>query len=96
MCSISSINTRHQGLGSQVVILVIMRDYEGDDTDEDLGFFFVSNRITVALSRSKDGLIIVGNFSLLLQNEVWNRFITTATQYTSKVKDYDCERQILI
>ena len=40
------------------------------------------HRVTVALSRARDGLLIVGNFSLLLQSEVWSRYIKAATQWT--------------
>ena len=80
-CNIFTID-QYQGQESDIVVLVTTRSGSEESEDENYEFFLDSARVTVALSRARDGLLIVGNFSLLLQRELWHKYVSTATQST--------------
>ncbi|VDN20250.1 unnamed protein product [Gongylonema pulchrum] len=78
-CTVHTID-QFQGQAAQIVIPVTTRDFSGDEPNRNLDFFLDPARITVALSRAKDGLVAVGNFDLLISSNEWYRFVKAATQ----------------
>lgn len=60
--------------------MVTTKEFEGETGDKNLEFFVKAGRITAALSRSKDGLMIEVNFNLLLLSEIWRHFTAAATR----------------
>lgn len=61
-----------QGEENRIVLLSLVRS----NADKRLGYIGVDNRICVALSRAKDGFYVIGNFTLLVeQNETWKTIV---------------------
>ncbi|VDO24554.1 unnamed protein product [Onchocerca flexuosa] len=60
----------YQGKENDIIILSLVRSQPSDN----IGFLKVSNRVCVALSRSKLGLYVIGNMHFLRSNSLfWNR-----------------------
>ncbi|CAK5087756.1 unnamed protein product [Meloidogyne enterolobii] len=71
---------------ADLIVLVTTRSHSNDSNSTDSSEFFSDeNRSTVALSRSKHGLFLVGDIELLKTGRVWSRFIEKATEFTSVV-----------
>nr|CAD2197868.1 unnamed protein product [Meloidogyne enterolobii] len=76
----------YQSMEADLIILVTTRSHSTDSNSTDSSEFFSDeNRSTVALSRSKHGLFLVGDIELLKSGRVWSRFIEKATEFTSVV-----------
>uniref|UniRef100_A0A8R1TQL9 NF-X1-type domain-containing protein n=1 Tax=Onchocerca volvulus TaxID=6282 RepID=A0A8R1TQL9_ONCVO len=60
----------YQGKENDIIILSLVRSQPSDN----IGFLRVSNRVCVALSRSRLGLYVIGNMHFLRSNSLfWNR-----------------------
>uniref|UniRef100_A0A915NMX9 CCHC-type domain-containing protein n=1 Tax=Meloidogyne floridensis TaxID=298350 RepID=A0A915NMX9_9BILA len=76
----------YQSMEADLIVLVTTRSHSNDSNLADSSEFFSDeNRSTVALSRSKHGLFLVGDIELLKSGRVWSRFIEKATEFTSVV-----------
>ena len=62
-----------QGREYDIVILSTVRTKSGQ-------FMSDYNRINVAITRAKHGLVIVGNKNILLQDKMWARLLETHTE----------------
>uniref|UniRef100_A0AAR5PM44 RZ-type domain-containing protein n=1 Tax=Dendroctonus ponderosae TaxID=77166 RepID=A0AAR5PM44_DENPD len=71
-----SVLDNYQGEESDIVLLSLVRS----NTDNNIGFLRIQNRVCVALSRARNGLFIIGNMSILLnsnsENEIWKKVNT--------------------
>jgi hypothetical protein len=72
-----------QGEENTIIIVSLVRS----NPEETSGFLKQANRIIVSLSRAKEGMYVVGNFTQLRKNKYWDRIITKATN-SGFVKDY--------
>ncbi|KAL3075808.1 hypothetical protein niasHT_032011 [Heterodera trifolii] len=71
----------YQAQESDLVILVTTRTSLRDGAlSENSEFLKDSRRATVALSRAKSGLFLIGDFKTLSEGEVWNKFLETASE----------------
>ncbi|KAL3084694.1 hypothetical protein niasHT_031579 [Heterodera trifolii] len=68
-CSIERLNTRSGNTAEQT---------KGRLTSD---FFKDSRRATVALSRARDGMFLIGDFRILQEGPVWQRFLTKAQEF---------------
>jgi len=73
-----------QSRESDLIILITTRSMPKSPTEMTSALEFVNNpnRTTVALSRAKRGMIMLGNFSLLKVCPSWNKFLTIAEKHT--------------
>ena len=84
--------TLNQRREADIVILATTRTSIGVDTNsEALRFFLHDERITVALSRARHGLFIIGDFNLLKRHALWQRYLEQAIQVTPIVTSRYCE-----
>lgn len=61
-----------QGEENRIILLSLVRS----NADQRLGYIGVDNRICVALSRAQNGFYVIGNFTLLVeQNETWKTIV---------------------
>ncbi|KAH7438223.1 hypothetical protein KP509_04G006300 [Ceratopteris richardii] len=61
-----------QGKESNIIILSLVRNVRCDKVTQSIGFLENCNRVTVALSRAREGLYIFGNADLLAsKSELW-------------------------
>jgi len=72
----------YQSQEADVVILITTRSMEAAAYDDEKALAFVTNdeRVTVALSRARNGLFIIGNIRTLMIGQVWRRYIDTASR----------------
>uniref|UniRef100_A0A914MKR9 RNA helicase n=1 Tax=Meloidogyne incognita TaxID=6306 RepID=A0A914MKR9_MELIC len=83
----------YQSMEADLIVLVTTRSHSNDSNLADSSEFFSDeNRSTVALSRSKHGLFLVGDIELLKSGRVWSRFIEKATEFTSVNRSNDSWR----
>jgi len=66
----------YQGEENTIVIVSCVRY----NNQKQIGFTAISNRINVALSRSKHGQYVFGNFDFLRQSPVWEQIFNLAQQ----------------
>uniref|UniRef100_A0A915LR72 Uncharacterized protein n=1 Tax=Meloidogyne javanica TaxID=6303 RepID=A0A915LR72_MELJA len=68
----------YQSMEADLIVLVTTRSHSNDSNLADSSEFFSDeNRSTVALSRSKHGLFLVGDIELLKSGRVWSRIDPT-------------------
>lgn len=81
-CEVHTIDS-YQVREAEILILITTRTGNiVDEGIEKLQFFVHDQRFTVALSRARQGLLIIADFLLSRQNDFWKRYIETATQHT--------------
>lgn len=69
-----------QGRESDYVVLCISRYLPEEQFDEKtFAFILDESRATVAISRAKEALVVIGHMPLLRHNLVWSRFIDAVT-----------------
>ncbi|KAL3073777.1 hypothetical protein niasHS_016616 [Heterodera schachtii] len=73
-----------QAKEADIIVLVTTRS--GNTTEQTKGrltsdFFKDSRRATVALSRARDGMFLIGDFRTLQEGPVWQRFLTKAQEF---------------
>ncbi|VDN21975.1 unnamed protein product [Gongylonema pulchrum] len=56
-----------------------------DSEQAGLEFFHNDERIIVALSRARHGMLVIADFPLLLKNDLWRRYLRAAVQTTPVV-----------
>ncbi|ERL94131.1 hypothetical protein D910_11413 [Dendroctonus ponderosae] len=66
-----SVLDNYQGEESDIVLLSLVRS----NTDNNIGFLRIQNRVCVALSRARNGLFIIGNMSILLNSNSENEVV---------------------
>ena len=72
-----------QGLESRLVILCTTRTrnrFIDQDIAKGLGVLHEPKRFNVALTRAKEGLIVIGNPNILREDENWRAFLTFCTR----------------
>jgi len=73
----------YQAQESDLVVLVTTRSRRNiGNLGDTSGFLRDDCRATVALSRAKHGLFLVGDVEILRSGTVWNRFLDKASEYT--------------
>ncbi|XP_013381835.1 NFX1-type zinc finger-containing protein 1-like [Lingula anatina] len=60
-----------QGEENDIILLSLVRS----NTEGNMGFLAIQNRICVVLSRAKKGFYVIGNFRLLAENNMWSKII---------------------
>ena len=76
----------YQANQADIVVLVTTRSVElNSQTSRILDFVTDDRRATVALSRARHGLIIIGNLQTLSYGQVWRKFLTVALEKTFAV-----------
>ncbi|KAL3106932.1 hypothetical protein niasHT_012760 [Heterodera trifolii] len=73
-----------QAKEADIIVLVTTRS--GNTAEQTKGrltsdFFKDSRRATVALSRARDGMFLIGDFRTLQEGPVWQRFLTKAQEF---------------
>ena len=62
----------YQGEENDIILLSFVRS----NTDDQIGFLSISNRVCVSLSRAKKGLYCIGNFTLFARkSDMWKRIM---------------------
>eukprot|EP00698_Gefionella_okellyi_P023615 TRINITY_DN8110_c0_g1_i1.p1 TRINITY_DN8110_c0_g1~~TRINITY_DN8110_c0_g1_i1.p1 ORF type:complete len:1639 (+),score=355.76 TRINITY_DN8110_c0_g1_i1:119-5035(+) len=87
LCSID----QYQGEENHIIVLSLVRS----NTQGNIGFLNVSNRVCVALSRAKDGLFILGNATLLQRrSELWRVILSGLAEagQTGKQLELRCQK----
>lgn len=56
-----------QGEENDIILLSLVRS----NSDNNIGFLNIQNRICVALSRARNGLYIMGNMDNLIHSSLW-------------------------
>lgn len=69
---------RFQGRETEYSVVLLSRAHDEEEEFDETKFKFVMdpNRATVAITRNRQAIIVIGQVSLLRRNDVWNRFIT--------------------
>ena len=67
-----------QGEENEIILLSLVRS----NSDGDIGFLKIENRVCVSLSRAKRGLYVIGNFSMLRDKDqtVWPQILAHVDQ----------------
>ncbi|KAL3095246.1 hypothetical protein niasHT_020397 [Heterodera trifolii] len=76
----------YQAQEADITVVVTTRSsYREGNLSENSEFLTDSQRATVALSRARHGLFLIGDFAVLSVGEVWQRFIERASALTQIV-----------
>ena len=80
-----------QGEENDIILLSLVRSSHHDEhfsKRNPIGFLGIENRVCVALSRAKKGLYVIGNFSLLSENnEMW-QYMGDLMRNSNKLKSF--------
>ncbi|VDN17671.1 unnamed protein product [Gongylonema pulchrum] len=71
-----------QGKEADIVVLLTTRTIRSGDATDDFSFLADPQRVTIALSRARHGLFLIGDFELLLQSSTWRLYIDKVAEYT--------------
>nr|CAD2189623.1 unnamed protein product [Meloidogyne enterolobii] len=75
----------YQAQESDLIVLVTTRSKSKFENNENSEFLHDSRRATVALSRAKHGMVVIGDVESLSGGSVWQRFFEKASSFTKIV-----------
>ncbi|KIM44994.1 hypothetical protein M413DRAFT_25383 [Hebeloma cylindrosporum] len=74
------VNSAEAKLSKKAIRLATIDNYQGEESDIEIGFMFSPERLNVLLSRSRNGLIMIGNAETFKNarkgKELWTKLLT--------------------